>query len=47
MSYVEDIIRNGRNNMPAFASMLSGGQIRALAAYVKSLNPDVPNRNRR
>lgn len=46
-AYVADIIRNGRNNMPAFSTMFSGGQIRALAAHVRTLNPDLPNPNSR
>ena len=46
-SYVADIIRDGRNNMPAFASMFSGGRIRALAEHVRTLNPDIANRNSR
>ncbi len=46
-AYVADIIRNGRNNMPAFASMFSGGQIRALAEHVRTLNVDLSNRNSR
>ena len=46
-SYVADIIRNGQNNMPAFASMFSASQIRALAEHVRTLNPDIPNRNSR
>lgn len=45
--YVTDIIRNGQNNMPAFASMLSGSQIRALADLVRTLNPNTANRNSR
>jgi mono/diheme cytochrome c family protein len=44
-NYVADIIRDGRNNMPAFGAMFSAGQIRTLAEYVRSLNPDIPNRN--
>jgi mono/diheme cytochrome c family protein len=46
-SYVADIIRSGQNNMPAFASMFSASQIRALAEHVRTLNPDIPNRNSR
>ncbi|HJO12657.1 MAG TPA: c-type cytochrome, partial [Gammaproteobacteria bacterium] len=46
-AYVADIIRNGQNNMPAFTSMFSGGQINALAEHVRTLNPDLPNRNSR
>ena len=46
-SYVANIIRNGQNNMPAFSSMFSSGQIRALAEHVRTLNPDLPNRNSR
>ena len=46
-SYVATIIRNGQNNMPAFASMFSAGQIGALAEHVRTLNPDRPNRNNR
>ena len=46
-SYVATIIRNGQNNMPAFASMFSAGQIGALAEHVRTLNPDIPNRNSR
>jgi len=46
-NYVTDIIRNGRNNMPAFNSMFSAGQIGALAEHVRTLNPDIPNRNSR
>ena len=46
-SYVADIIRDGQNNMPAFTSMFSGGQIRALAEHVRTLNPDITNRNSR
>ena len=46
-SYVANIIRNGQNNMPAFSSMFSTGQIRALAEHVRTLNSDIPNRNSR
>ena len=46
-AYVADIIRNGRNNMPAFATMFSGRQIRALAEHVRTLNLDLSNRNSR
>jgi mono/diheme cytochrome c family protein len=46
-AYVADIIRTGQNNMPAFASMFSAGQIRALAEHVRTLNPDIRNRNSR
>jgi len=46
-AYVADIIRDGRNNMPAFATMYSAGQIRSLAEHVRTLNPDTSNRNSR
>ena len=46
-SYVANIITNGQNNMPAFSSMFSAEQIRAVAEHVKTSNPDIPNRNSR
>ena len=46
-SYVANIITNGQNNMPAFSSMFSAGQIRAVAEHVRTLNPDIPNRSSR
>ncbi len=39
-SYVANIITNGQNNMPAFSSMFSAEQIRAVAEHVRTLNPD-------
>lgn len=36
-SEVADIIRNGRNTMPAFAAMFSAAQIQALAEHVRTL----------
>jgi quinohemoprotein ethanol dehydrogenase len=45
--YVANIISNGQNNMPAFSSMFSAAQIRAVAEHVRTLNPDIPNRSSR
>ncbi len=37
-SAVADIIRNGRNTMPAFATMFSAAQIQALAEHVRTFD---------
>ncbi len=46
-SYVADIISSGQNNMPGFSDTFSARQIRDIAEHVRTLNPEIPNRNRR
>ena len=44
--HVVDIISNGQNNMPAFSDTFSASQIRAIAEHVRTLNSEIPNRNK-
>jgi len=43
--YVANIITKGQNNMPSFAEIFSTAQIRAIAEHVRTLNPNIKNRN--
>jgi alcohol dehydrogenase (cytochrome c) len=45
--YVANIITKGQNNMPSFAQIFSTAQIRAIAEHVRTLNPNIKNRNSR
>ena len=45
--YVADIISGGQGNMPPFSSNLTDSEIRSIAEHVRTLNPEIPNRNTR
>jgi len=45
--YVSDIISRGQGNMPAFSTNLTESEIRSIAEHVRTLNPEIPNRNTR
>lgn len=45
--YVADIISRGQGNMPPFSSNLTDSEIRSIAEHVRTLNPEIPNRNTR
>ena len=45
--YVADIISRGQGNMPPFSSSLTDSEIRSIAEHVRTLNPEIPNRNTR
>ena len=45
--YVADFISRGQGNMPPFSSNLTDSEIRSIAEHVRTLNPEIPNRNTR